>query len=94
MSRRPMRAWFFPVAPSVPPEVAERARDDKWTISQERQFMEDLVYKRLTLFLAVAGALTTAAVNLRDDLAVSVPLLALGTVLCWVLQQTVHRARS
>lgn len=92
-ARSPLRNFLFPVAPTPPATIVASAQDDKWTISQERTFMEDLVYKRLTLFLAIAAALTTGAINLREDLAVSVPLLVLGTILCWVLQQTIHRAQ-
>lgn len=65
----------------------------EWTLSQERCFMEDLVYKRLTLFLTVSGALIAGVINLRDDPPVAAALLIFGTALCWVLQQTVHRAQ-
>lgn len=55
--------------------------------------MEELVYKRLTLFLTITGALVTAAVALRHDLLLSTPLLAVGTMVCWALQQAVWRAQ-
>lgn len=55
--------------------------------------MEDLVYKRLSLFLTVSGALITGSIALRDEPNLSAPLLFFGTILCWVLQQTVHRAQ-
>ena len=47
----------------------------------------------MTTFLVIAGALLTGAINLRDQLHLSIPLLALGTALCWVLQQTIYRAQ-
>jgi hypothetical protein len=87
------RSFFLPKVPEIPVWVRRIAKDDKWTISQERVFMEDLVYKRMSTFLVIAGALLTGAINLEDRYHVSVPLLALGSLLCWVLQQTIYRAQ-
>ena len=55
--------------------------------------MEDLVYKRMTAFLVIVGALLTGAINLGNQLEYSVPLLVAGTALCWALQQTIYRAQ-
>jgi hypothetical protein len=87
------RSFLFPDVPEIPGWVRRIAVDEKWTISQERAFMEDLVYKRMTTFLVIVGALVAGAINLRDDLVLSIPLLAGGTALCWAMQQTIYRAQ-
>ncbi len=87
------RNFIWPSAVAVPQDRLHQTSHKEWTFSQERQFMEDLVYKRLTLFLTISAALIAGAINLRDSPVIATALLVVGTALCWVLQQTVHRAQ-
>ena len=84
---------IWPSAVRVPEDKLQPTSHKEWTLSQERVFMEDLVYKRLTLFLTISGALITGAISLREEPGIATVLLLFGTTLCWVLQQTVHRAQ-
>jgi hypothetical protein len=77
------RSFLFPDVPEIPGWVRRIAVDEKWTIS----------HKRMTTFLVIVGALVAGAINLRDDLVLSIPLLAGGTALCWAMQQTIYRAQ-
>ncbi len=84
---------FVPEVPDSWRKYAPIAKDDKWTISNERAYMEDLVYKRLTTFFAIAAAIIAGAINLRETLPLSTALLVLGSVLCWTLQSAISRAQ-
>lgn len=84
---------IWPSAVQLDPEQRKTTAHAQWSMSQERQFMEELVYKRLTLFLTVSGALIAGAINLRDSPWIATAVLLAGTILCWILQQTVHRAQ-
>lgn len=88
-----LKSFVWPSAVSVPDDKFVQTTHKEWTLSQERQFMEDLVYKRLTLFLTISGALIAGAIQLRQTPAIAAALLLGGTILCWVMQQTVHRAQ-
>ena len=88
-----VKNFIWPAAVVVEGERLVQTSHAEWSLSQERVFMEDLVYKRLTLFLTVSAALLTGAVSLRTDPWIATALLLGGTTLCWVLQQTVHRAQ-
>jgi hypothetical protein len=84
---------IWPGAEPVPAIFRRPTSHKEWTLSQERIFMEELVYKRLTLFLTISGALITGVISLREEPLVALALSSIGTILCWVLQQTVHRAQ-
>lgn len=88
-----LKRYIWPSAVRVDDPSAVTMSHGQWTLSQERVFMEDLVYKRLTLFLTISAALITGAISLRESPLIATILLFGGTVLCWLLQQTVHRAQ-
>ncbi|ATY31690.1 hypothetical protein [Sphingomonas psychrotolerans] len=88
-----IKQFIWPSAVTLNDDQRKHVSHTEWSLSQEREFMEGLVYKRLTLFLTVAGALITGAISLRDSPGIATALLLVGTILCWVLQQTVHRAQ-
>lgn len=88
-----LRRVVWPSAVVLAEEQLAQTSHREWTLSQERQFMEELVYKRLSMFLTVAAALITGAISLRQTPLIAAGLLLAGTALCWVLQQTVHRAQ-
>jgi hypothetical protein len=90
---RLIKVYFLPDVPEVWKDFSSIAKDSTWTISNERTYMEDLVYKRFTLFLAVVAALLTGAINLHQQRVIMLLLLALGTCLCWMLQQAISRAQ-
>ena len=88
-----LRNYVWPSAIKVALMLIVQTTHKEWTLSQERVFMEDLVYKRLTLFPTLAAALITGAISLRATPWLAGVLLAGGTILCWVIQQTVHRVQ-
>jgi hypothetical protein len=88
-----LKSYFLPPVPKEWENYKDDFKGDNWTLSNERAFMEDLVYKRLTLFLAIMGALIAAAINLRELPGLALLLLALGTLLLWMMQQAIERAQ-
>ena len=66
----------------------------EWSMSQERVFMEDLVYKRLTLLIAFVAAVLAGAINLFPHPILQAALLFAGAVVSWLLRLTVVRAHQ
>lgn len=65
----------------------------EWTLSQERAFVEDLVNKRLSAFLAVFGAVLAGVIATKTAPGFQVLVSWVGWAICARLAQATRRAQ-
>ncbi len=66
----------------------------EWTLSQERTFMEDLVYKRLTAFLSAFVVTFAGWIATLDHPALQAAIAFIGLIVCRPLDEAVQRAQE
>ena len=69
----------------------EPTSTDGWTLSDEREFMENLLCQRFDFFLVVFSLILTAAFSANNPRAQSY-VLTIGTVLSVLVWMTIYRA--
>jgi hypothetical protein len=63
-----------------------------WTMSQERQFMETILYQRFNFFLIFFSLIIAGSINSKDQCQLCI-VLTIGTVVCWLIAGTLWRSQ-
>jgi len=81
-----------PIVENSPESLANTNKE--WTLSQERSFIEDLVHKRLTLFLAAVAFVVAGSIGLKDAPILRTLVLICGSIVCSGLAAATVRAHT
>ena len=67
--------------------------EDKWSISQEREFIENLLNQRFNFFLLFFSIIIAGIISAKTQLILIIVLL-IGFVVCMILMATLIRAQQ
>jgi hypothetical protein len=67
-------------------------RDDGWDMSQEREFLENLLCQRFNFFLVVFGGVVAGVVGTHDEKSWLIVLWS-GAIVLWLMTRTLWRAQ-
>lgn len=74
--------------------------DDNWGMSQERAFIENLLCQRFNFFMVFFSIVVAGAIGTIDfssskvNLIVSIAVLIVGSVICWLLKSVLKRSQE
>jgi hypothetical protein len=71
--------------------MSDNFEPNEWSMSEERELMENLLCQRFNFFLVLFALFILSATTCRDDTTSGV-ILAMGFLLCLMVWMTVYRA--
>jgi hypothetical protein len=64
-------------------------RSDTWHLSDEREFIENVLYQRVNFFIVFYSLILTSAVGARQQLQLTI-ILILGAIVCTLLTVSIY----